>query len=96
MWEQLLAEDRIEAIQEEMAGFLLDQVIDPKGEYFYPLPPHEPLPIVIVLQRHATGSERLHVEKLCVCVYIYTYIYTYIYIYIYIYMYIIGSMRNSI
>ena len=50
MREQLLAEERIEAIQEEIAGFLLDQVIDPKGEYYYPLPPHEPL--VIVLWRH--------------------------------------------
>ena len=39
MREQLLPEDRIEAIQEEIAGFLLDQVIDPKGEYYYPLPP---------------------------------------------------------
>ena len=39
MWDNLLAQDRIEAIQEEIAGFLLDQVIDPKGEYYYPLPP---------------------------------------------------------
>ena len=39
MRDKLLAQDRIEAIQEEIAGFLLDQVIDPKGEYYYPLPP---------------------------------------------------------
>ena len=39
MRDKLLAQDRIEAIQDEIAGFLLDQVIDPKGEYYYPLPP---------------------------------------------------------
>ena len=39
MRDKLLAQDRIEAIQEEIAGFLLDQVINPKGEYYYPLPP---------------------------------------------------------
>ena len=50
MRDKLLAQDRIEAIQEEIAGFLLDQAIGPKGEYYYPLPPHEPL--VIVLRRH--------------------------------------------
>jgi hypothetical protein len=26
----------MQAIQEEIAGFLLEQVIDPKGEYYYP------------------------------------------------------------
>ena len=52
MRKKLLPEDRIEAIQEEIAGFLLDQVINLKGEYYYPLSPHEPLPIVIVLRRH--------------------------------------------
>ena len=39
MQDKLLPSDRILAIQEEIAGFLLDQVIDPKGEYYYPLPP---------------------------------------------------------
>ena len=53
--EQLLPTERIRAPQEEIAGFLLDQVIDPKREYHYPLPPHEPLPIVIVLRRHQLG-----------------------------------------
>ncbi|XP_044390227.1 uncharacterized protein [Triticum aestivum] len=37
--ETLLPKERIRALQEEIAGFLLDQVIDPKGEYYYPLPP---------------------------------------------------------
>jgi hypothetical protein len=25
----------VQAIQEEIAGFLLEQIIDPKGEYYY-------------------------------------------------------------
>ena len=39
VWEQLLPTERMLALQEEIAEFLLDQVIDPKGEYYYPLPP---------------------------------------------------------
>ena len=35
---KLLETERVEALQEEIAGFLLDQVINPKGEYYYPLP----------------------------------------------------------
>ena len=35
MWDKLLPKNRVRAIQEEIAGFLLDQVIDPKGEYHY-------------------------------------------------------------
>ena len=67
MREKLLETERVEALQEEIAGFLLDQVIDPKGEYYYPLSPHEPL--VIVLRRH----QRQHVGEIvyvytCVCV----------------------------
>jgi hypothetical protein len=27
----------MQAIQEEIAGFLLEQFIDPKGEYYYPV-----------------------------------------------------------
>ena len=60
---KLLETERVEALQEEIAGFLLDQVINPKEEYYYPLPPSwKPLPIVIVLRRHqlgynATGSK---------------------------------------
>ena len=38
MRDRLLPEARVRALQEEIAGFLLDQVIDPKGEFHYPLP----------------------------------------------------------
>jgi hypothetical protein len=37
MRDQLLPEDRVKVIQEELAAFFLDQVIDPKGEYYYKL-----------------------------------------------------------
>uniref|UniRef100_A0A8R7JUL3 Ubiquitin-like protease family profile domain-containing protein n=1 Tax=Triticum urartu TaxID=4572 RepID=A0A8R7JUL3_TRIUA len=37
--DKLLETERVEELQEEIAGFLLDQVINPKGEYYYPLPP---------------------------------------------------------
>ena len=37
MRDHLLEDDRVKAIQEEMAEFFLEQVIDPNGEYFYPL-----------------------------------------------------------
>ena len=37
MRDGLLSQERVQAIQEEIAGFLLEQVIDPKGEYYYPL-----------------------------------------------------------
>jgi len=36
MWQmrdELLPQDRIKAIQEELAGFFLDHVINPAGEY---------------------------------------------------------------
>ena len=32
----LLPRDRVRAIQEEIAGFLLDHVIAPTGEFFHP------------------------------------------------------------
>jgi hypothetical protein len=35
MREELLPADRLEAIQEELAGFLLKDVINPKGAYHY-------------------------------------------------------------
>ena len=38
MRDQLLPEARVRALQEEIARFLFDQVIDPKGEFHYPLP----------------------------------------------------------
>ena len=37
MRDGLLPRERVQAIQEEIAGFLLEQVIDPKGEYYYPV-----------------------------------------------------------
>lgn len=37
MPDKLIPTDRVRAIQEEIAGFLVDQVIDPKGEYYYKL-----------------------------------------------------------
>jgi hypothetical protein len=33
----LLPQERVQAIQEEIAGFLLEHVIGPKGEYYYPV-----------------------------------------------------------
>jgi hypothetical protein len=33
MWNGLLATERVQAIQEEVAGFLLEEVIAPTGEY---------------------------------------------------------------
>ena len=35
MREELLPVDRLEALQEELAGFLLKHVINPKGEHHY-------------------------------------------------------------
>jgi len=35
MREELLPEDRLGAIQEELAGFLVKDVINPKGAYHY-------------------------------------------------------------
>jgi hypothetical protein len=37
MRDQLLEDDRMKALQEEIAEFFLEQVIDPNGEYYYPL-----------------------------------------------------------
>jgi hypothetical protein len=37
MRDGLLPRERVQAIQEEIAGFLLEQVIDPKEEYYYPV-----------------------------------------------------------
>ena len=63
MRDKLLETERVEALQEEIAGFLLDQVINPKGEYYYPLPPPwKPLPIVIVLRRHQLGYNAIGSE----------------------------------
>ena len=35
MRDGLLTRERVRAIQEEIAGFLVDHVIDPTGEFFY-------------------------------------------------------------
>jgi hypothetical protein len=37
MRDGLLPRERVQAIQEEIAGFLLEQIIYPKGEYYYPV-----------------------------------------------------------
>jgi hypothetical protein len=37
MRDGLLPWERVQAIQEELVGFLIEQVIDPKGEYYYPV-----------------------------------------------------------
>ena len=37
MWDGLLPQERVQVIQEEIFGFLLEDVIDPKGEYYYPV-----------------------------------------------------------
>ena len=33
--EDLLPNDRLQAIQEELAAFLINQVIDPEGAFYY-------------------------------------------------------------
>jgi hypothetical protein len=37
MRDGLLPQECVQVIQEEIAGFLLEHIIDPKGEYFYPV-----------------------------------------------------------
>jgi hypothetical protein len=37
MWDGLLPQERVQVIQEEIAEFLLEHVIDLKGEYYYPV-----------------------------------------------------------
>jgi hypothetical protein len=37
MQDGLLPQERVQAIQEEIVGLLLEHVIDPKGEYYYPV-----------------------------------------------------------
>ena len=34
--EEFIPNDRLQALQEELAGFLLKEVIDPKGPFHYP------------------------------------------------------------
>ena len=35
MRDNLEIKDRVKVIQEELAGFLLEEVINPKGEFYY-------------------------------------------------------------
>ena len=35
MQENLMPSDQVRAIQEQHCGFLLDEVINPKGEFYY-------------------------------------------------------------
>jgi hypothetical protein len=37
MRDRLLEDDRVKALQEEIAEFVLEQVIDPNGDFHYPL-----------------------------------------------------------
>jgi hypothetical protein len=37
MRDDLLPQERVQAIQEKIVGFLLEHVIDPKEEYYYPV-----------------------------------------------------------
>ena len=35
MRDQLIPEEKIMAIQEQLSGFIVKQVLDPKGEFYY-------------------------------------------------------------
>ena len=35
MRDQLILEEKIMAIQEQLSGFIVEQVLDPKGEFYY-------------------------------------------------------------
>ena len=35
MRDKLIPEEKIMAIQEQLSGFIVEQVIDPKGEFYY-------------------------------------------------------------
>ena len=35
MRDKLIPEERIMAIQEQLSGFVVEQVLDPKGEFYY-------------------------------------------------------------
>ena len=35
MRDQLIPEEKIMAIQEQLSGFIIEQVLDPKGEFYY-------------------------------------------------------------
>ena len=35
MRDKLIPEERIMAIQEQLSGFIVEQILDPKGEFYY-------------------------------------------------------------
>ena len=35
MRDKLIQEEKIMAIQEQLSGFIVEQVLDPKGEFYY-------------------------------------------------------------
>ena len=35
MRDKLISEENIMAIQEQLSGFIIEQVLDPKGEFYY-------------------------------------------------------------
>ena len=35
MRDKLIPEEKIMAIQEQLSGFIIEQVLDPKGEFYY-------------------------------------------------------------
>ena len=35
MREKLIPEEKIMAIQEQLSGFIIEQVLDPKGKFYY-------------------------------------------------------------
>ena len=35
MHDKLIPEEKIMAIQEQLSGFIVEQVLDPKGEFYY-------------------------------------------------------------
>jgi len=42
MQENLMTSEQVRAIQEQLCGFLLDEIIDPKGEFYYGGAPYHP------------------------------------------------------
>ena len=42
MQENLMTSEQVRAIQEQLYGFLLDEIIDPKGEFYYGGAPYHP------------------------------------------------------
>ena len=83
MRDKLIPEEKIMAIQEQFSGFIVEQVLDPKGEFYY--------------DGLSNIDNRSKYDNICVCMY-YISIYEYvciiylsppiIYMCIYIYIFI--------